>query len=1253
MTHPTVTSGQTSSQTIQWTYGWTDIGGGIKDGTLASVTNPAGEKVGITYSGDTIITTADPDGGGLQLVSKNVQNVFGHTTQTEDPSGATSQWDYTVTPDGRVLKVEGPNGQETKYEYNLRGFRTLEDKLLEDSPSNRVETSWAYTSGGRMDSMTADSDTGGIQALTEYDFDEANRYSESVNADDYGTKSTFGYGSHNLSWKTHNIDDSGMSRSETLTQTIERDTMGRVVTVVDRGGHETDYEYDGFGRRTTVIVDLPSSKERKTITTLEDDGSPEKIEVKVVDGMTTTTHAITKYYYDEANRQYQTTREDPDNSLTDRVTQVERDEIGRVAIRTDELGEDWETQWDDAGRMSKTIDPIGNEMQYAYNATSRTTTVTAHEYNTDTASFTDYVTVTTRDASGRTTSVDSQGSASGSRKREFAYDEGGRRLSAKQDDGMSEWIITEWEYDDLGRQTQETVRIDGSTDAITTTYWTDGGLKERVSDANAINTRWTYNSFGQETSVWYDDDDTDDYDRAFDSHGRLSTITDPMGVVKTFNYDVAGRVDYIDYTYGGSGLSGPDRIDYTYDDMDRITSAKTQDYVSMSYSDLVTVTRSYNGFGEMDSETQHGGHTIAYTHFDNGAVKTITYPSGGPLVGVEYLLDDNGRIDSVKRKLSTDVEGISTSTWETTAEFEYAGGREYERTQALYDLVRKQTYTSFREPDELTYKEVSSGDLLTGLDCDWDDAGRMVVRERMHDESGGTEMGEAFRYDDMGRLITMWRDLESPHSFTSTDPTAATANFQDKVAYDIGKVYERDDVTITPEAGTPVETIPVSLNTLYQTTSHDSNTLTWDDNGQLTDHGTTKDFVWTGLGQLAEAQINGETDREYSYDAFGRRVSTTVGSQVNEFLYHGWHMIGEYDDNAGNWLWQEIPMRSGERMLEHIALDTNDLDSDTNTTEYRPYAVHEDFQSTVWGLSDTDGDILERYNYTDPYGVSDSEDASTSALGDYASAVFHRKRLHGGFVEKVTEFYDFRRRWLDPSTGGWLSRDPLGVIDSENLHQTFRGNPLNFTDPNGLMAISSEGDGGPCYEKGEDEKPFNTLGCPAAKEQSNICQELNDRINSEWTFAFAALFIGLCERWVYCSCDADCPKNEEGKKVKGATTTSRRYGTYITIYYSQNPEDAPGGSNRSSRFGRQTGNETSSAPCCPCTDNLRATLLHEGLHRACRVLNWPPINCGHKKWDQTYYDGLEADMESCLATGNQSSEECNRFNEHVRIMAGN
>jgi len=1051
--HPSVTSGQLSAQTIQWDYTWSDIGGGLTDGVLETESNPADEKVEYAYTGDTLVLTKDPDFGGLQLDYTTVRDVFGNTTQTEDPSGVTSQWDTTVTPDGRVLKMEGPNGQETKYEYNLRGFRTEEDQLLEDSPATRVETTWAYSDGGRVETVVEDAATGGIQATTESTFDETNRYSQTIGADEFGSKSTIGYGSHNLAWKSHHVDDSGGSPVETLMNTIERDTMGRVSAHVDRGGRRTEFEYDGFGRQTKVSTDLPGSKTREVVRTLEDDGQIEKAEIQAVGG-STTIFATTKYYYDEANRQYQTTREDPENILLDRTTEVERDENGRVALRTDARSKDWETQWDAVGRVKKTIDPVGNEMQYAYNDTARTVTVTAHEYNTDTASFTDYVTVTTRDASGRTTSVKREGSASGNRTTSYTYDEAGRSLSMVAP--LNQEI--DWEYDKLGRQTKETVRIDASNDAVTTTYWSAGGRKERVSDANAYNTRWSYNEFGQETEVYYNDDTNQDYDREYDTtHGRLWKITDPAGLVKTYSYDSANRVDYIDLDYSvATSLVGPARIDYTYDDMGRITAAKTQSESGGVYTDLTSVTRSYNGYGELESETQFGSRTIEYDYDVAGNLEEITYPNGGPVVGVQFIRDDNGRPDTVKRKLSTDVEGISTSAWETTAEFEYAGHREYERTQTLYDLARKQTYTSFREVDELTYKEVSSGDLLTGLDADWDAAGRMVARERMHDAAGATEMGEAYRYDDMGRLTSIWRELEDPHSFTSTDPTAGTANFQDKMVYDVGKVYERDGVTITPESGTPIESIAISVGSLYQTSSYDGTGLTWDANGQVTDVGTATDYTWTGLGRLATVEISGKTDRDYTYDAFGRRVSTEVGSQVNEFLYHGWHMIGEFDDTASEWLWQEIPLDRGEKMLEHIALDSDDLDNDANTTEYRSYAVHEDFQSTVWGLSDTDGDLLERYDYSDPYGISSSRDSGGNALGDYATEVFHRKRLHGGFVEAASELYDFRNRWLDAERGSWLSRDPLGEVDSNNLYQFAINDPLVMSDYNGLSCASVE-----------------------------------------------------------------------------------------------------------------------------------------------------------------------------------------------------
>jgi RHS repeat-associated protein len=179
-------------------------------------------------------------------------------------------------------------------------------------------------------------------------------------------------------------------------------------------------------------------------------------------------------------------------------------------------------------------------------------------------------------------------------------------------------------------------------------------------------------------------------------------------------------------------------------------------------------------------------------------------------------------------------------------------------------------------------------------------------------------------------------------------------------------------------------------------------------------------------------------------------------------------------------LWQEISLDRNEKMLEHIALDTNDLDGDSNTTEYRPYAVHEDFQNTAWGVSGADGDLAERYDYSDPYGVSETKDGGGSSLGAYASDVFNRKRLHGGFVEEVSGLYDFRNRWLNPETGSWLSRDPLGAVDSENLYASFLGRPNSMRDPNGLNARGWKN----CYD------------CPCSATANNGAASLSAAIGS-------------------------------------------------------------------------------------------------------------------------------------------------------------
>ena len=130
------------------------------------------------------------------------------------------------------------------------------------------------------------------------------------------------------------------------------------------------------------------------------------------------------------------------------------------------------------------------------------------------------------------------------------------------------------------------------------------------------------------------------------------------------------------------------------------------------------------------------------------------------------------------------------------------------------------------------------------------------------------------------------------------------------------------------------------------------------------------------------------------------------------------------------------------------------------------YSVHEGWQNTVWALSNTSAVVVERYEQDDPFGKSHTLDASGNNLGNFASQVYHHKRMHGGVVEPVTGLYDFRNRWYSPESGSWLSRDPLGYVDSINLYQFVFGGPLFILDVIGLEAGAVPGDDFPCPSEG-------------------------------------------------------------------------------------------------------------------------------------------------------------------------------------------
>jgi RHS repeat-associated protein len=67
------------------------------------------------------------------------------------------------------------------------------------------------------------------------------------------------------------------------------------------------------------------------------------------------------------------------------------------------------------------------------------------------------------------------------------------------------------------------------------------------------------------------------------------------------------------------------------------------------------------------------------------------------------------------------------------------------------------------------------------------------------------------------------------------------------------------------------------------------------------------------------------------------------------------------------------------------------------------------------------------------------------AMGDLFAARMHAHP----FTEPVTRLNYVRARWYDPTTGSWLSPDPLGYRDSSNLYAFAGGDPVNGRDPSG------------------------------------------------------------------------------------------------------------------------------------------------------------------------------------------------------------
>jgi RHS repeat-associated protein len=174
----------------------------------------------------------------------------------------------------------------------------------------------------------------------------------------------------------------------------------------------------------------------------------------------------------------------------------------------------------------------------------------------------------------------------------------------------------------------------------------------------------------------------------------------------------------------------------------------------------------------------------------------------------------------------------------------------------------------------------------------------------------------------------------------------------------------------------------------------------------------------------------------YGYDGTGlRRTRTAPDGTVSRFVWDRSGplplLLAEVTDAPGT---------SADRTVRYVhdpmgrALADVTETGGTHTTRW----YHQDHLGSTRALTDTTGATVATFDYR-PYGeLAASTGTATTPMG-----------WAGEYRDAETGYVYLRARYHDPTTGQFLSRDPLGLVTRQPY--TYADNdPVNLTDPTGL-----------------------------------------------------------------------------------------------------------------------------------------------------------------------------------------------------------
>jgi len=970
-------------------------------GQLTSETDLNGYKTSLTYASGRLSTLTDPAGRKL-----TIKWTGGNITSVTDSnvSGNTRNVTYQYNDgSGNLTDVFDVNGGHDQFTYVSHLMTVMKDPNCSATSgcpgvqnhydsSNRVD--WQKDQLNRKTSLSYSGDpqslAGGTTIVTD---PKGNQVEDGY---EYGVRifETRGYGTSAAATTSFRYDPNTLALIAVVdpkgnTTTYANDASGNPLTVTDPIGRVASSTYNSFNEPLTV-----QDGNGVTTTNAYDARGNLTSTSTPVTGTTCTCEVVTYNHTDSAYPGDVTSVVDGDGKIT--------------SFHYDKYGDKVETR-----------DPLGNVSGSAYNADGWLT-----------ASYTPKAVCTwgTKPPTGCSSAYETL----------YSYIISGLKVDEFGDvQGITDPLghTTTYTYD-ANRNVTST--RDGDANVTTNAYDLDNELCWTLPGAASSNTCASPPANARVTDYNLDGSVHDQKDGkgnailtyGYNTRGQVTSTTDGLGNVTTYALDRDGNVVNKIDPGGSCGGTVSKCTTNTYDADNELktvsySNSPSENIKSVSYDADGQRTAMTDGTGSsswvydnlhrITSYTNGNGATVGYSYNLRDEPLTIAYPGTGHTV--TYAYDADGRMNSLKDWLSTAANA-----------FVYDANSNLTQDKLRNGVT--DTYGFNAADQETSISDVSGGTTIFAATYTRDGNGQVASDTSQSTNQsqykytalnqvcyGGSSNTTActsppsssypYAYDNADNLTTM-------ENAAHTGKNTQQFNNADELCWVVGGTSS-NACGSAPTGATAFGYNSNGDRTSKVPASGSATCDTYDQANRLTE-------IQTGTGPTCTTSTTVGT---YAYDGDGTRESKTVGTTTTQFLWDGsgGNLLDEKSGTANPLYYIYGP---GSLPVEQI---------DTSGTAH--FYSHDQIGSTR-AVSSATGTLQNTYSY-DPYG---------NVVSSTGSVTNHLK-FGSQYQDTESSLYYLRARYYDPTTGQFLTTDPL-VSLTRGPYAYAGGNPTNGIDPTGL-----------------------------------------------------------------------------------------------------------------------------------------------------------------------------------------------------------